>query len=96
MSIALIAALAAASFTATDTATIGREDWGKVVAAADRFDLPSHTLYHAMTARETPRTARQVRFCVRRDEIVPGKTGMVCRTRTQWADLGIEIDAGKG
>jgi len=96
MSIAFIAAVSAATFPATDTATIGREDWAKVVVAAERFDLPSSTLYHAMTARETPRKTNELRFCIRRDEIVQGKTGMVCRTRNQWAALDIEIDAPQG
>jgi hypothetical protein len=96
MSIIILAALAAASTVPTDGSTIGRADWNSVAAAARRMELPASTLYEALTTREAPRrNPRQVRFCVRRNDIVPGKTGMVCRTQAQWTALGIDIAASR-
>ena len=96
MSIIILAALAATSAVPADNSTIGHADWGKVAAAARRMELPANTLYQALTTREPPRRdPRQTRFCVRRDDIVPGKTGMVCRTEAQWTALGIDIEASR-
>ena len=98
MSLFAILALVATSTAPTDASTtIGRADWNTVAAAARRMELPASTLYHALSTREAPRrNQRQVRYCVRRGEIVPGKTGMVCRTEAQWAALGIDITASRG
>lgn len=96
MSIIFLAALAATSAIPAGDSTIGHADWAKVAAAARRMELPANTLYQAITTREAPRRdPRQTRFCVRRDEIVPGKTGMVCRTQSQWTALGIDIAASR-
>lgn len=97
MSFIILAALAATSVVPVDGSTIDRADWHTVAAAARRMELPANTLYEALTTREAPRRdQRQIRFCVRRDDIVPGKTGMVCRTQSQWTALGIDIEASRG
>ncbi|MBY0520621.1 MAG: hypothetical protein K2P79_09370 [Sphingomonas sp.] len=93
MSMIFLAALTLA-VPATDAATIGPQDLPQVKATAERLQIPTGTLYHALTAREKPRrTASTLRLCVPRAEIVSGKQGMVCRTRTQWATLGVTIHA---
>ena len=97
MTILLLAALSVATVTSIDDAAIGHEDWHAVATAARRMELPATTLYDAMTARVAPRRdPSERRFCVRRQDIVPAKSGMVCRTRAQWTALGIDIDASQG
>jgi len=98
MTLFAVFALVTASTTPTDASTtIGHADWNVVAAAARRMDLPASTLYQALAAREVPRRdPRQVRYCVRRGDIVAGKSGMVCRTEAQWAALGIDITASRG
>lgn len=94
MSIFLLAALAAAPAAPADASLIGRADWNAVAATARRMELPTYTLYQAMSAREASRRdPRRIRYCIRRGDIVPGKTGMVCRTDAQWDALGIDITA---
>lgn len=97
MSMIIAGALALSVASPTPDQSIGRQDWPHVVAAARRADVPPMVLYHAMTeptAALRPRHA--ARLCIRRGDIVPGKAGMVCRTREEWAWLGIEITAPKG
>lgn len=95
--IVIFAALSATTASPGADDKIGRADWDRVAAAARRLEIPANTLYRALTVREAPRSrARDARLCVRRDDFVVGKTGMVCRTQTQWAALGIDIDAPKG
>lgn len=94
MSIVIATALSLAIPSAADAVAIGPGDWDQVSKTAQRLELPPQTLYTALTARERPRPAASVkRLCIRRSDIVAGKQGMVCRTRTQWAKLGIDIRA---
>lgn len=94
MSIAILAALAMASIDAPTKHSIDRNDWPQIATAARRANMPTETLYRALTApsaRTPSRYQRSAQLCIRHDEIVPTKTGMVCRTRNEWAELGVEI-----
>ncbi|MBA4040883.1 MAG: hypothetical protein C0474_03605 [Sphingobium sp.] len=97
MNFIILAALAASTAIADDTAKIGPGDWIQVAESARKMNVSPDSLYMAMTTRETPRPkTRQVRYCVPRAEIVAGKSGMVCRTRTQWASFGLEVPSRDG
>lgn len=100
MTTMMILAAAVMSFgtpPGNDADSIGRSDYGAVSAASNRMNVPALHLYRAMSQPESPRRASDaVRFCVRRGDIVAGKTGMVCRTRNEWRGFGLEIDTGEG
>lgn len=97
MSLMLMAAAMMSASLPGSTTGFDRSDWRHVVAAARRADMASVDLYRALTAPVAPRrSADEARLCIRSSDIVPAKAGLVCRTRDQWADLGIEITATDG
>ena len=92
MSLTLFAALALATPTVTHDTTIAPQDRPAVAAAARRMQVPTRSLYRAMTAPQTPRRANgDVRYCMPRARVVSGKAGAVCRTRHEWADFGLLV-----
>ncbi|MBX9797254.1 hypothetical protein [Sphingomonas sp.] len=96
MSLIILAALSMGAAAPVDTASINRADWHKVATAARRMELSTRVLYEAMTAQEAPRrNPSQQRYCIRRDDVVPGKSGTVCRTEAQWLALGIDMAASQ-
>ncbi|MBA4048801.1 MAG: hypothetical protein C0476_09705 [Sphingomonas sp.] len=97
MSFMILAALAANTAIADKNAKIGPGDWIQVAESARKMNVSADSLYMAMTSKEAPRPkTRQVRYCVPRAEIVAGKSGMVCRTRNQWASFGLEVPSRNG
>lgn len=97
MSMLFIAALMVSAETPATNRIIDQQDWPAIVAAARKTDVPSNILYRALTAPVAKvRRPHETRLCIRHNDIVPGKDGMVCRTRNQWASLGIDITVPKG
>lgn len=93
----LAAAASAASVPASKPGAIESKDWQAVHRTSTRLGVPTITLFRAMSEPEAPRReAETVRLCIRRDDIVAGKTGTVCRTRRQWEGFGLEIDSPEG
>jgi hypothetical protein len=97
MSFILVAALALASPTAAQETMIAPQDRPAVAAAARRMQVPTRSLYRAMTAPQSPRRADgDVRYCMPRARVVSGKKGAVCRTRHEWADFGLLVPNRRG
>lgn len=97
MTMILIAAAMMSASLPNSTTSVDRGDWQHVTRAAQRANVPSIDLYRALTEPVEPRRhADETRLCIRNGDIVPGKPGMVCRTRNQWATLGLDVSAGNG
>jgi hypothetical protein len=97
MSLSMIVALATAATPVVANNVITSADRPAVAAAAARMNVPTRRLLRAMTApvdaRQSP---RQIRYCIERDTVVPGREGMVCRTENQWAAFGLVIPEARG
>jgi hypothetical protein len=91
MSLSIIIALATAGAPSAPDATILPDDRAEVAATARRMNVPTRALYRGMTAPERQRRAGGIYYCMPRARVVSGKSGMVCRTRQQWARFGLIV-----
>jgi hypothetical protein len=97
MSFTFFAALALATPAVAHETTIAPQDRPAVAASARRMNVPTRSLYRAMTAPQSPRrVGGDVRFCLPRARVVSGKKGAVCRTRAEWADFGLLVPNRRG
>lgn len=97
MSLSMIIALATAGTPAVANNVITQADRPAVARAAARMNVPTRRLMRAMSAPVEPRqSSSQVRYCIARNAVVPGREGMVCRTESQWARFGLIIPDARG
>lgn len=97
MSLTLIIALATAGAPAVANNVITAADRPAVAAAAARMNVPTRRLLRAMSEPVSPRQSPgQVRYCIERSRVVPGREGMVCRTENQWARYGLIVPEARG
>ncbi|MBX9727313.1 MAG: hypothetical protein K2X31_00230 [Sphingopyxis sp.] len=97
MSLTMIIALATAGTPAVANNVITAADRPAVAAAAARMNVPTRRLLRAMSEPvSTRQSPDQVRYCIERDRVVPGRDGMVCRTENQWARYGLIIPEARG
>ncbi len=95
MSIFLIAALSMTSATQAPAAPFSASDRPQIAEAARRLNVPTRSLYRAVTAPSSPRrSTREVRYCIAQNRIVGGRDGQICHTAEQWARFGIPIARG--
>ena len=97
MSLSMIIALATAGTPAVANNVITPADRPAVAEAAARMNVPTRRLLRAMSEPVSPRrSSNQVRYCIERNAVVPGREGMVCRTENQWARYGLIIPEARG
>lgn len=97
MSLSMIIALATAGTPAVANNVITSADRPAVAQAAARMNVPTRRLMRAMSEPVEPRrSSNQVRYCIERNAVVPGREGMVCRTENQWARYGLIIPEAQG